>query len=193
MGGDSDRKLQFTLRNDSDAKKKNYSKGAFMKIVSVCGWSNTGKTTFVEKIVLHLSDMGKKCAVIKKSHKEPDRADAGKDSERFFASGADIAYVCDNYFEIRKKGDIDIDELFIQQYFPDADFVFLEGPVLKKAYIICMAGNSHSVTELKIAIKNVNLVVTDSVLLSSEVLRFGIKVVKPDNIEEVINLLISGR
>ncbi|MDE5591504.1 MAG: molybdopterin-guanine dinucleotide biosynthesis protein MobB, partial [Helicobacter sp.] len=62
-----------------------------MRIVAFSGDSNSGKTTLIEKLITHLRPH-KTVAAIKHDPKDKAIIDtAGKDSDRFFKSGADIA------------------------------------------------------------------------------------------------------
>lgn len=59
-------------------------------VVSVVGYSNSGKTTFVVKLVLELKSRGLRVAVIKHHHKPVDIDIPGKDTWKHAQAGADI-------------------------------------------------------------------------------------------------------
>lgn len=63
-------------------------------VFSIVGYSGTGKTTFLEKLIVELKKRGLKLAVIKHdAHRfEIDRE--GKDSWRFTQAGADMVAIC---------------------------------------------------------------------------------------------------
>ena len=56
----------------------------------VCGWSGSGKITLIERVVPHLRKKGLKVAVIKRTTHSLEVDRPGKDSDRFFRSGADV-------------------------------------------------------------------------------------------------------
>ena len=61
-----------------------------LPIFGICGWSGSGKTTLIEKIVPSLTEKGLKIAVVKHDVHGINVDHAGKDSDRFFQSGADV-------------------------------------------------------------------------------------------------------
>jgi len=62
-------------------------------IFSVVGFSGTGKTTLLEKLVVELKSRGLRLAVIKHDAHEFDIDHEGKDSYRFSHAGADVTVV----------------------------------------------------------------------------------------------------
>ena len=56
----------------------------------ICGWSGSGKTSLIERVVPHLCKKGLKVAVLKHTDHEIDVDHPGKDSDRLFRSGADV-------------------------------------------------------------------------------------------------------
>ncbi len=58
--------------------------------IGVCGWSNSGKTTLIERAVPILSQCGLRIAVLKHSEHGFEIDRSGKDSDRFFQTGADV-------------------------------------------------------------------------------------------------------
>ncbi len=55
------------------------------------GHSNSGKTTFVEKLIPQLTDRGKRVATIKHAHHKVELDSEGKDSWRYKNAGADMS------------------------------------------------------------------------------------------------------
>lgn len=64
-----------------------------LPILSICGASGSGKTTLIEQTLNQLRCRGLKVAVAKQSPKPLIIDQAGKDSARFFAAGADILFL----------------------------------------------------------------------------------------------------
>lgn len=96
-----------------------------MKIVAFTGKSNSGKTTIIEKITMILSPHY--CvAIIKHDPKNKVQIDTeGKDSYRFFQSGADVVIASSAKTTMMFQNPLDID--FLCNFFSDRDYVFIEG------------------------------------------------------------------
>lgn len=96
------------------------------KVIAVCGVKNSGKTTFLVRLVQALSEKGVKVAVIKHDGHDFTCDIPGTDSYRFQEAGAYGTAVYSNYRTfIHKLGEPDLDELMGQ--FQEADILFLEG------------------------------------------------------------------
>lgn len=97
-----------------------------MKIISVVGYSNTGKTTIIERMISVLKSRGYRVGTIKKIHCGDYGIDKpGKDTYRHKAAGADIVTACSPYStDILIQKIIDIRKV-IELY--DVDYIFLEG------------------------------------------------------------------
>ena len=61
-----------------------------LPILGVCGWSGSGKTTLIEQLLGPLRERGLKVAVVKHDAHGADVDTPGKDSDRFFRTGADV-------------------------------------------------------------------------------------------------------
>jgi molybdopterin-guanine dinucleotide biosynthesis protein MobB len=61
-----------------------------LPILGICGWSGSGKTTLIEQIVPGLLAGGLKVAILKHDAHGLDVDRPGKDSDRFFNTGADV-------------------------------------------------------------------------------------------------------
>jgi len=93
--------------------------------IAFTGPSNSGKTTLIEKISLALTPKYK-VAIIKHDPKDKAIFDiVGKDSDRFFKSGADVAVVSDLRTSVFKHTTSSIDE--IAKMFGEFDFLLVEG------------------------------------------------------------------
>lgn len=96
-------------------------------VISIVGRSQSGKTTFIEKLIPEFKSRGYTIGTIKHSHHNPDIDRSGKDSSRHKAAGADtvifhspgtIAMVRDDH-----AGEMDN----LMGYFEDVDLVITEG------------------------------------------------------------------
>ena len=76
-----------------------------LPVFGICGYSNSGKTTLIERLVPHLSARGLKAAVVKHSDHRIDVDCPGKDSDRFFRSGADVFFqsMDENFFRFHNE------------------------------------------------------------------------------------------
>ncbi|MDC7227327.1 MAG: molybdopterin-guanine dinucleotide biosynthesis protein B [Spirochaetales bacterium] len=118
-------------------------------IVSVTGWSGSGKTTFCEKLISELSKRGKKVAAAKNAHKNLRIDKPGSDSDRYFNAGAES--VCLNaenmttvFFHERIA-----DGNGLYSLFPKADIIIAEGFKADGAYRVEVTGMAESIQEMK--------------------------------------------
>ena len=97
------------------------------KIITIVGKSNSGKTTFLEKLIAHLTDKGYKIGSVKHAHDGFEMDKEGKDSWRHRKAGASstlvvtqnkVAMVKDD-----KRGYIDK----MRSYLSDMDIILAEG------------------------------------------------------------------
>jgi molybdopterin-guanine dinucleotide biosynthesis adapter protein len=100
------------------------------KIIGVCGFKNSGKTTLVEKLVHHLTEQGFKISTVKHAHHDFDIDHEGRDSFRHRKAGAsEVAVVSQNRFaimnELRGTEPPTLDELLAK--LSPCDLVIVEG------------------------------------------------------------------
>ncbi len=65
--------------------------GSPAPVLAVCGFSGSGKTTLLESVIPRLVDRGLEVAVVKHDAHGVDIDRPGKDSDRLFRAGADVA------------------------------------------------------------------------------------------------------
>lgn len=103
-----------------------------MKIIQVAGYSNSGKTTFIQQLVKRLSAENLDIAVIK-HHGHGDRLieqDTGKDSWKFRQSGAVASTViAANTIQMQfsKKQEWTVQDAIVFNEFLETDLVIIEG------------------------------------------------------------------
>jgi molybdopterin-guanine dinucleotide biosynthesis adapter protein len=74
------------------------------RVIGVCGFKNSGKTTLVEKLVRHLTGLGFKISTVKHAHHDFDIDHEGRDSFRHRKAGAtEVAVVSQNRFAIMNE------------------------------------------------------------------------------------------
>ena len=100
------------------------------KVIGVCGFKNSGKTTLVEKLVRHLTGLGYKISTVKHAHHDFDIDHEGRDSFRHRKAGAtEVAVVSQNRFaimhELRGVEPPALDEI-LEKLSP-CDLVLVEG------------------------------------------------------------------
>ena len=94
--------------------------------VAFTGPSNSGKTTLIVKVASILQDRGFKVCIVKHDPKDKATFDReGKDSFKFFQTGADVAVVGPTRTTMFKHHTSTIDELI--NMFDDFDYLLVEG------------------------------------------------------------------
>ena len=138
-------------------KKKQSQKE--QKILCVCGVKNSGKTTYIEKLIAGLTAEGRRVAVIKHDGHDFEGDRLGTDTYRFHKAGAEgTAIFSKNRYMI--NADKTVDWLQLKEQFSDADIILVEG--LKQSALpkieIVREGISD---ELSCSRENLIAVVTD--------------------------------
>ncbi len=100
------------------------------RIIGVCGFKNSGKTTLVEKLVRHLAGLGYQISTVKHAHHDFDIDHEGRDSFRHRKAGAsEVAVVSQNRFaimnELRGAEPPSLDEILTK--LSPCDLVIVEG------------------------------------------------------------------
>jgi molybdopterin-guanine dinucleotide biosynthesis protein B len=101
-----------------------------MKIFGIAGYSGSGQTTLLEKLIPCLTARGLKVSVIKHAHHGFDIDRPGKDSYRHREAGAgEVLLSCNERWalmhERRGAGDVSLDELLSR--LSPCDLVLIEG------------------------------------------------------------------
>jgi len=97
-----------------------------MKIIQIVGRSNTGKTTFIKKLIPVLKELGS-VAVIKHLGDHDYRLEEGKDTTGFFDQGADISVGIDGHKSVVAIHNNSLDAMLSILYTQNIDFVIIEG------------------------------------------------------------------
>lgn len=114
-------------RKEAMAADKKEAMAGQPKVVAVCGVKNSGKTTFLEKLVREFTNRGVKTAVIKHDGHDFSCDIAGTDSFRMKEAGAyGTAVFSENRIFVHKTGTGEREKELIS-LFPEADLIFLEG------------------------------------------------------------------
>jgi molybdopterin-guanine dinucleotide biosynthesis protein B len=99
-------------------------------LFGVAGWSNSGKTTLIEKLIRHFADRGLRVATIKHTHHKFDIDAPGSDTARHRAAGAaETAIVSGSRVavveEIETAGEPSLEAIAAR--LGDADVIIVEG------------------------------------------------------------------
>lgn len=98
------------------------------RVVCFCGVSNSGKTTLIEKLSLALKQEGKRVFILRHDPKDKSRFDTeGKDSYRFFESGADVCLYSPKKAVLMIQNASPTPQELIAPFLKDWDYVFIEG------------------------------------------------------------------
>ncbi len=98
-------------------------------IVSIVGDKNSGKTSLIEQLVSALKKEGYRVGVMKYALREFQMDREGKDTYRFYQSGADAVGIAssDQMALIKRIESPPPVDSVVESYFSDADIVLLEG------------------------------------------------------------------
>lgn len=125
-------------------RQKEYKKLLSQKIpvISFVGYSNTGKTTLMEKIISILNKQGVRIAYIKHTHHQISLPSEGKDSQRMTKAGAIMSAVIspENTLIVENRVS-EIDRLL--QGIHDVDIILIEGYKQKDFPKIMVVEKSH--------------------------------------------------
>jgi len=153
------------------------------------GWSDTGKTTFIERLIGVLVERGLPCAALKVAKHPGGFMLPGKDSTRFFQAGAETALVGGPETVLALRSPETLDRAFLDRLFPDARVVLIEGGQIEGALRVLTAGAAVSEAELKLPLKDVDALITGSPELSARAAEAGVRSLTPDDIDRFIELL----
>lgn len=103
---------------------------AVTPMIGIAGWSNSGKTTLIEKLTRHFTLQGLRVATIKHTHHKFDIDKPGSDTTRHRQAGAaETAIVSGSRFavieEIETRGEPALSEIAAR--LKPADIIFVEG------------------------------------------------------------------
>ena len=99
-----------------------------MKIVSIVGKKNTGKTSLTVKVIEELTKRGYRVASIKHSHHEMEMDKENTDTWKHKQAGSKVVVGIGSttFFNVRKEMDLNR-LLFLIKYMDEVDFVVIEG------------------------------------------------------------------
>ncbi|MEJ2284384.1 MAG: molybdopterin-guanine dinucleotide biosynthesis protein B [Desulfobacterales bacterium] len=143
-------------------------------IICIVGRSQTGKTTFIEKLIPVLKGRGYRIGTIKHSHHVFEMDKTGKDSWRHKDAGAETAMIASPGKIAMVKNDHDGSLDSLVKFFSDLDLVITEGYKGEKKPKIEVVRAARHQQALLVDDANLVAVVTD-VAMSINVPVFGME------------------
>lgn len=113
----------------------------YLPVLGLCGSSGAGKTTLIEALIPKFTTRGIRVAVVKHGAHRVRVDVAGKDSDRFFQAGADVALFGGEHFFRRHTADDFF--LFLRRLCLDYDLVLVEGHATTPIPKIWLLGRGH--------------------------------------------------
>lgn len=153
------------------------------------GWSDTGKTTFIEGVIRALTVRGIPCAALKVAKHSGTFRMPGKDSTRFFEAGADSALVGGPETILTLRSPASLGRCFLDRLFPEARMVLIEGGEVGGALRVLTAGAAASETELKLPLDGIDVLIASNLNLAARASATGVRVFAPDDIQPFIALM----
>ncbi|MCI5158171.1 MAG: molybdopterin-guanine dinucleotide biosynthesis protein B, partial [Candidatus Electrothrix sp. AUS1_2] len=115
-------------------------------VLGICGYSGAGKTTLIEALIPRLRSLGMQVVVVKDGAHRVQVDTPGKDSDRFFSAGADIALLGEQHFiRHHQQGDL---VSFLTTLCFSYDIVLVEGhaaTAVPKIWLSGPATDQHDV------------------------------------------------
>lgn len=151
-------------------------------IVAFSGFSESGKTTFIEKLIPELKNRGYRIATIKHTHHKMDST-PGKDSERHLTAGSEISMITTSTRMVLTKPverGTSIDEM-ITMLGDDYDIIICEG--FKYSDIPKLVVCRQEVSDFPAGLRNVIGIITD-VKLDTETRQYSF-----EDVESVADML----
>ena len=159
-----------------------------MKTIAVIGWKNSGKTTLVSRLVAHLRKKKFKVGVVKHAHHSFDIDHPNTDSYKIREAGSYKTTIVSEkrlaHIEEKISPEIDIEELI--KLNKGCDILIFEGfKKIKKLSKIEVNLKKSNKELLYKSLDNVRLLVSD------DMSEHPIKVLKHDQVNEIIKEILS--
>jgi len=161
-------------------------------MVSILGWSGTGKTTFVEACIAECAGRGIAAAAVKKSRHEAGLPPGTKDSARFRAAGASTSiYLSEKEMVILAAPPSPPDAKGIAALCPGASIIFCEGLELPGCPLVLVAGAGMEESALKRPLSSIDILIAREPAMLKLALSRRIKAFQPGETGLFIDHLIS--
>ena len=161
--------------------------------ITVLGWSGTGKTTLIARLVGEFGARGLSCACAKRARHAPAIAPEGKDSTLFLQAGARAsAYVGDSGAAIFLPPASCQDRAYYAALLPPADIVILEGAEVEGALKILVTGEEADLSKIKRPPEDADFIVSRNASLIDTCAGRGAAALHADNVGELADRLLAG-
>ncbi|TFG79470.1 MAG: hypothetical protein E4H20_11950, partial [Spirochaetales bacterium] len=162
------------------------------RVASFIGWSSTGKTGFIEGCLRELADRGLTAGAVKCVHHRGSFNLPGKDTTRFFDAGASAAIIADDELVIVARPPTELDTRHLQDMFPGAVAVLVEGRFIEGAMRVLVGGSASTEPELKHPFAHFDALVSDDRTLRLAAVDAGLAVFGTSGYAEFVDTLIGG-
>lgn len=156
------------------------------------GWSNTGKSTFIEACVTILKRRGLSVAAIKSIKHEGSFNIPGKDTTRFYEAGAQAALVSDAETLRMNPTPSGWGRAYAESLFPLAECILIEGLMVEGGLRVLAGGAAREVSGLKHAMSGFDVLISEHSRLAAEALAAGLSVYTPDDAEQFVEDHLIG-
>ncbi len=157
-----------------------------MRIFTIAGWSNSGKTTLIIKLIKELKKKGLKVMALKNASEKYYLEPEGKDSLNFLQAGADSVFLSSKKELMKMELIADKNRLFekLEIEFEKYDVILLEG-LMKEGSPIIEVFNFENNNKLKVSKKELYAIVSDNYSTKD------IQCFKRDEIDKIIKYLLD--
>ena len=149
------------------------------RIATFAGWSNTGKTTFIESCLLELARRGIQAGALKSVRHPGSFQLPGKDTSRFFSAGAIAAIASDEEIVTTARPPARWDAAALEAIFPGVHAILVEGRSMEGAYAVIVGGTARSEDALKKPLEGFDAIVTEHAELAALARARGLDVYAP--------------
>ncbi len=160
-------------------------------VVSVTGWSDSGKTTFSEQLIRELISRGLQVSALKSTHHDIIADRPGSDTDRFYSAGAKA--VCLSapggrtvFYSSPLSSESELGEMF-----PDCDIIISEGYKSRNAFRIEVAGVIGDEGELKNPLSEADIVLSDNPKLGQYCSDCGAVFLKLSDVKKAADLIMK--
>jgi len=162
------------------------------RLACFIGWSNTGKTGFVESLARYLTDRSISCGALKCVRHEGSFNLPGKDSTRFFEAGAGAALVSETETLRMTKTPPVWDRIWAASQFPAARVILIEGRIVEGAVRVLVGGPAEDESGLKQPLAGFDVLISGHSNLAARARAAGLDVFDPEDSESFAERYLTG-
>ncbi len=162
------------------------------KFACFIGWSNTGKTGFVEALARYLTARSIPCSALKCVRHGGSFNLPGKDSTRFFEAGAGAALVSDTETLRMTRTPPVWNRAWAASQFPAARVILIEGRIVEGAVRVLAGGAAEDEAGLKQPLADFDVLITGHPGLADRARAAGLVVFDPEDSESFAERYLTG-